>query len=653
MEIDVHEAALHEADPLSMDVDEIFEMEERDVPEQRRPQRTFMEEFIPKIGPYLSCLLDSEGAPTAFLLLYSARSVAEAPTSGFLSTEFRSGQGNTLFHHGWGGQNKLALGTQGDYAHFKVSASMRSASVGATALELPSTTCIDDGRALSGNISQTQDSIHFQGLISGATEGLLKVEGAHFQKKFGFRYNRNEEQKPGSMAVFCALCTTWNQPPENWREYENSDIIFMQGFMMDGNFQAEHMKMRNPENEFLFLKAQDSWVNGSAYLKLPDNLKLKLAIGLFHIHGHQDTCLARYSPSLIKGGRQIDGDYETLWAPLNEITRSTRGMSMSHHQEVIDDLMNDSNWKKLVDLVMDIYDIKMKQFPSHAGILLELTEKEIGASGCERHATWIGTGLKIQEMQVSCQALVKKIGSHSTPDQQREVAVKRAQLQERVDTFHKQAANILQAVSEGGADSPVIESYVGTKFDGIGEEDYDNECSSSAEDHDQTHLSGNSAADGCVDAEYILLHLPSHFGCDWCNKNAAKDLVKAELHLREDMMFTQHVRKSSKHALGRGCMLLNQQCSFTHAMVDLGASDNLLEWYKILRRQHMSVKTSVIAPQVRGQQNTRLPWFWSMDVWWDTDVGEWMEDFFRVHWLQAKAQKTQWVEELQCLQVEM
>jgi hypothetical protein len=24
----------------------------------------------------------------------------------------------------------------------------------------------------------------------------------------------------------------------------------MRGFMMDGNFQAEHMKMRNPENDF-------------------------------------------------------------------------------------------------------------------------------------------------------------------------------------------------------------------------------------------------------------------------------------------------------------------------------------------------------------------------------------------------------------------
>ena len=28
-----------------------------------------------------------------------------------------------------------------------------------------------------------------------------------------------------------------------------SKNLFMRGFMMDGNFQAEHMRMRNPEND--------------------------------------------------------------------------------------------------------------------------------------------------------------------------------------------------------------------------------------------------------------------------------------------------------------------------------------------------------------------------------------------------------------------
>jgi hypothetical protein len=123
-------------------------------------------------------------------------------------------------------------------------------------------------------------------------------------------------------------------------------------------FKALNFNMEGIEAALISYDVMCQWsvhmldrVNGSDYLKLPDNLDLRLAIGLFHIHGHQDTCLARYSPSFIKGGRQIDGEtIETLWAPLNEITRSTRGMSTSHRREVIDDHMNDSNWKKLIGL---------------------------------------------------------------------------------------------------------------------------------------------------------------------------------------------------------------------------------------------------------------------------------------------------------------
>ena len=123
-------------------------------------------------------------------------------------------------------------------------------------------------------------------------------------------------------------------------------------------FKALNFNMEGIEAALISYDVMCQWsvhmmerVIASKHLRLPDKLKLKLAIGLFHIHGHQDTCLPRYSPSFIEGGRQIDGEtIETLWAPLNEISRSTRGMSTSHRREVIDDHMNDSNWKKLVDI---------------------------------------------------------------------------------------------------------------------------------------------------------------------------------------------------------------------------------------------------------------------------------------------------------------
>lgn len=77
-------------------------------------------------------------------------------------------------------------------------------------------------------------------------------------------------------------------------------------------------------------------------------LQIVKGIGLFHVHGHQVMCFARYSPNFITGAGQTDGEIiETLWAALNMIAGSTRTMTAAHRKEVIDDHMNDSNWKKL------------------------------------------------------------------------------------------------------------------------------------------------------------------------------------------------------------------------------------------------------------------------------------------------------------------
>lgn len=74
-------------------------------------------------------------------------------------------------------------------------------------------------------------------------------------------------------------------------------------------------------------------------------------IGLFHVHAHQRECLPKYSPSFIPGAGTVDGEIiETLWSSLNRIASSTRAMSTSHRKEVMDDHMNDSNWRKTVGM---------------------------------------------------------------------------------------------------------------------------------------------------------------------------------------------------------------------------------------------------------------------------------------------------------------
>ena len=271
---------------------------------------------------------------------------------------------------------------------------------------------------------------------------------------------------------------------------------------------------------------------------------------------------------------------------------------------------------------------------------------------------------------------MRKNGAISTPDQQKDIALRRSRLQEKINLFQKQAAKMLNTVSSDGDnswdDTPATEDHTGEEFDGVGEGEDDAsgdgalsaEAAEAAEGHRRTTLSGIRSPDleSCLDAERIALHLPSHLGRSWCDTNAAEDLARAELRLREGQLndSLHHIRIS----LGHKSYLFRNEVRPAHsqrlktrawqgvhnvesmvqhhaqvymrarkAIAALGADGSLLERYKVLTRQDLSVKTSVIAPDVRGQRNKSLPWFWTMDVRRDTDVGAWMEDcmFFFIH----------------------
>ncbi|KAH9949222.1 hypothetical protein B0H21DRAFT_820230 [Amylocystis lapponica] len=89
----------------------------------------------------------------------------------------------------------------------------------------------------------------------------------------------------------------------------------------------------------------------SPYLHMPRRLEIVQGIGLFHVHGHQDACFMRYSPTFIPGAGLVDGEIlETLWSSLNKVSGSTRGMATSHRKEVLNRHMNDWNWKKMINI---------------------------------------------------------------------------------------------------------------------------------------------------------------------------------------------------------------------------------------------------------------------------------------------------------------
>lgn len=89
----------------------------------------------------------------------------------------------------------------------------------------------------------------------------------------------------------------------------------------------------------------------SGILSLPTDAHLDYAVGKFHLGAHIKDCFALHSLNFVKGSGMLDGELiETLWVPLNAIAGATHAMSKAHRQEVLDDVMNDSNWKKLVTI---------------------------------------------------------------------------------------------------------------------------------------------------------------------------------------------------------------------------------------------------------------------------------------------------------------
>jgi hypothetical protein len=90
-------------------------------------------------------------------------------------------------------------------------------------------------------------------------------------------------------------------------------------------------------------------VLNSETLSLPELFEFIAAVGKFHLGAHVKECFAKFSLNFIENCGQVDGEImETNWAVLNRISGLIRAMTKAARQELLDDLINDMNWKKLL-----------------------------------------------------------------------------------------------------------------------------------------------------------------------------------------------------------------------------------------------------------------------------------------------------------------
>lgn len=87
------------------------------------------------------------------------------------------------------------------------------------------------------------------------------------------------------------------------------------------------------------------------YLSLDKSFPIDFVIGLFHVHGHKDECLARFAPTYLPGSGATSGEIlESLWSQLNGAARTTRHMTLGTRADTVDACMYYNNLRKLEGL---------------------------------------------------------------------------------------------------------------------------------------------------------------------------------------------------------------------------------------------------------------------------------------------------------------
>ncbi|KAI6027874.1 hypothetical protein BKA83DRAFT_4123754 [Pisolithus microcarpus] len=326
--------------------------------------------------------------------------------------------------------------------------------------------------------------------------------------------------------------------------------------------------------------------------------------------------------------------------------------------------------------VMDVFEIQLKKgiasskAPTVHAVELQLLEKSTQQGIHHGAASWIRRGLAVEEAAIILN-INRKDGRHNQSELTRLAIARRAD---------KLAAERSRFIAEGRIYLRIDDEMERSdESDGrtdhmAGKDTLDDEEILS-NDGDQ-----NSAADEECGREPFddptssCLTLPSMFGIDHCKANKFHRLAQMELELRigqandalhglrlaladKAVIFRGAVRPATNYSMRtrawqmihsidssiKQCAAIYRRCRV--AIFALGAGSDILERYQELEKSHLSATAAAFTQGAHEHRGSQLPWFWTIDIPKDTNSKSWLSEFYRIHWLRAKAAQDRWEEE--------
>ncbi|KAI6008944.1 hypothetical protein EDC04DRAFT_2610794 [Pisolithus marmoratus] len=571
------------------------------------------------------------------------------------------------------------------------------------------------------------------------------------RKWFGFGHDMEQDPGDGGLALFCPACP---QPgvnlPADWKVCYDRDTIMRQ-YVIDGNFTAQHMKMNKPEldvalsngkgymvaevpyqshlkqsldSKKIFRKGRESitkalviydvgcqWsINFRSRVKnspslLPPALEIVPAVGKFHLAAHKLSCFPRYSLNFIKGAGHLDGEIlETLWAPFNKISPTARSMTQAHRQEVYDDHMRDSNWKKLVGMgKFFLFSWRGCKFMPNITVP-SLLKKYKNSNKC------------LEEMNQAYEHLTAVLDPDKIARWESDALRAEADRGEALDiyllkgdkapTFQEVWLQLMKNPKSPSGNVGLVawlaegisieDSHIckGLDIDGtFTPQDDPAFCQSDEEEHEDREFWDDDEGDWEAPEEEVeglalelmSIWMPSSIGAAKLTELGLHDLLKEERELRigqandcldqlradlgnKAMLYQQNFRtanstregtrtkKEIQKVVARVNKHVRSYQRARQAILRLDPDGNMAEKYQEILPEDLAVSKEVTEENRFGQGTSKLAWFWVIGgetSQLNVEAGGLMEEFYRINWLKARARRDRWKEEVSLVRHEM
>ncbi|KAI5886256.1 uncharacterized protein SCHCODRAFT_02672509 [Schizophyllum commune H4-8] len=405
------------------------------------------------------------------------------------------------------------------------------------------------------------------------------------------------------------------------------------------------------------------------------------------------------------GAGQLDGEIlETLWATLEKLASNTRSMSPAHRQEVLDLLMNDMNWKKIIQLAdvlkkkamkaselkdtlsdqqtarwlqeereslaegregKSVYDIQEEQVPGVAERALAVArryeddnvEEPIGLE-------LLREAMRIESVQDNLLPLAKQ--QNRTASQERQLLLRRGKLHKRICKFETRIAKVLDAApveGEVALGDEELEEWLGDEGEAESEGEVD-EREGEGEDEDED-----------PDAPDVRLPERERLTLPLTTGHITGELADLERDLRDGQradalrgvrlglaerarLYRTSVRRGrGSHktttrafaALRKSGARIARHVRMYHrardALIALGKDESQLPK---IDSQDLRINKDWTEENRTGQRSHTLPWFWRVG-----NKAAGVHDLYRVSFLQAKCRLERWEEEERLVSHEM